>query len=70
MTTKLQSLTTLWQEFNLTGKMDNCIPVSKAVLRIRDVLSRIRIRPLLHPGSRIRILDPGGKKAPDPDPQH
>jgi hypothetical protein len=29
------------------------------VLRIRDVLSRIRIRPLLHPGS-------GGKKAPDP----
>jgi hypothetical protein len=72
------------------------------VLRIRDVLSRIRIRPLLHPGSRIRgvkkhripdltsfftqainkfcllipdptiapsrirIPDPGGKKAPHP----
>jgi hypothetical protein len=38
-------------------------------LRIRDVLSRIRIRPLLHPGSgsRIRIPDPGGKKAPDPE---
>jgi hypothetical protein len=30
------------------------------VLRIRDVLSRIRTRPLLHPGSG------GGKKAPDP----
>jgi hypothetical protein len=30
--------------------------------------SQIRIRPLLHPGSRIRIRipDPGGKKAPDP----
>jgi hypothetical protein len=29
-----------------------------------------RIRPLLHPGSRIP--DPGGKKhrIPDPDPQH
>jgi hypothetical protein len=38
----------------------------KPVLRIRDVLSRIRIRPLLHPGSRIRIPDPGDKKAPDP----
>jgi hypothetical protein len=30
---------------------------------------------LLHPGSRIRIPDPGGKKStgsriPDPDPQH
>jgi hypothetical protein len=25
-----------------------------------------RIRPLLHHGSRIRIPDPGGKKAPDP----
>jgi hypothetical protein len=34
------------------------------VLRIRDVLSRIRIRPLLHPGSGSRIR--GGKKAPDP----
>jgi hypothetical protein len=28
--------------------------------------SRIRIRPLLHPGSGSRIPDPGGKKAPDP----
>jgi hypothetical protein len=80
----------------------------RSVLWIRDVLSRIRIRPLLHPGSGSRILgvkkhripdptyfcikainkfcllipnpdptiapsripDPGGKKAPDPDPQH
>jgi hypothetical protein len=33
------------------------------VLRIRDVLSRIRIRPLLHPGS-------GGKKALDPGSDH
>ena len=36
---------------------------------------RIRIRPLLHPGSGSRIPDPGGKKStgsriPDPDPQH
>jgi hypothetical protein len=29
-------------------------------------LSRIQIRPLLHPGSRIRNPVPGGKKAPDP----
>jgi hypothetical protein len=28
--------------------------------------SRIRIRPLLHPGFGSRIPDPGGKKAPDP----
>jgi hypothetical protein len=34
--------------------------------RIPDPGSRIRIRPLLHPGSRIRIPDPGDKKAPDP----
>jgi hypothetical protein len=44
------------------------------VLRIRDVLSRIQIRPLLHPGSgsrirgvkkyRIRICNTGGSKTP------
>jgi hypothetical protein len=34
------------------------------VLRIRDVLSRIP-DPTIAP-SRIRIPDPGGKKAPDP----
>jgi hypothetical protein len=47
------------------------------VLRIRDVLSRIPDPdpdPTIAP-SRIRIPDPGGKKAPDPgsripDPQH
>jgi hypothetical protein len=38
--------------------------VYNAVLRIRDVLSRIP-DPTIAP-SRIRILDPGGKKAPDP----
>jgi hypothetical protein len=35
-----------------------------AVLRIRNVLSRIP-DPTIAP-SRIRIPDPGGKKAPDP----
>jgi hypothetical protein len=38
------------------------------VLRIRDVSSRIRIRPLLHPGSGSRIR--GVKKHRIPDPQH
>jgi hypothetical protein len=38
----------------------------KPVLRIRDVLSRIRIRPFLHPGSRIR----GVKKHRIPDPTY
>jgi hypothetical protein len=38
----------------------------RPVLRIRDGLSRIRIRPLLHPGSGSRIR--GVKKHRIPDP--
>jgi hypothetical protein len=42
------------------------ITESKPVLRIRDVLSRIQDPdPTIAP-SRIRIPDPGDKKAPDP----
>jgi hypothetical protein len=41
-------------------------PDEHSVLRIRDVLSRIRIRPLLHPGSGSRIW--GVKKHRIPDP--
>jgi hypothetical protein len=39
-----------------------------AVLRIRDVLSRIQIQPLLHPGSRSQIR--GVKKHRIPDPTY
>jgi hypothetical protein len=47
---------------NICGPLVYFPANSQTVLRIRDVLSRIRIRPLLHPGSGSE----GGKKAPDP----
>jgi hypothetical protein len=48
----------------------SCVNVvkSQAVWRIRDTLSRIRIRPLLHPGSGSRIR--GVKKHRIPDPTY